>query len=539
MALRSDFKIHAMTPEAPVEEPMGTTATVGSVFGYETLPGRHKILSIVDVAEVSPPEQVKEAPHVPRIAVLVTHGMGQQVPFETLSAIGQALITEHMRPADEWLQKESARARDDLKKRSKEPAVENGRRKGDIPPPPATPPEVNVRRVRLTRAQGAPELSRAEVHFASCDGRPIDVHVYESYWAPLTEGQISFPESVGFLFSAGWNGIKSYLSLGYRGVSGKRPGFGHFDRWIFGDFQPMRIKGGTFLGLVWAMLSAIVFLAPALLLFTPFGLDACKVIYAKYKTEFFTSDHWVQALTILGVLVFAVIAYWAHYFMVEFVGDVAIYVSSFKVSRFDEIRNKILDAAKSVSQQIYLAGILDDHEQPYDAVVIVGHSLGSVISYDLLNAAINWDQVENEFAYKVVERTRRLITFGSPLDKTAFLFRTQVGSNRNLREALAARQQPLILDYRQFRPAGFQWVNIYSPMDFVSGHLDYYDVPDDEDCNPVVNVIDWRAWIPGLAHVQYWGNAKLHETLYAAVCESAVAVGAPVGAASSAGARSS
>lgn len=533
MALRTDFKIHAMTPEAPVEEPMGKTAAEESVFGYETLPGRHKILSVIDVGEVSPPEQAKEAPHVPRVAVLVTHGMGQQVPYETLSAIGQALITEHVHRAEERRAKESASEKHGPKQ-GKESAAGDDR---DVAPPPAAPPDVNVRRVQLTREDGAPELSRAEVHFESCEGQPVDVHVYESYWAPLTEGQISFLETVSFLFSAGWNGIKSYFSFGYCGAGDKRTGFAHFDRWMFGDFYPMRIKGGTFFGLVWAMLSFVVILAPALLLFTPWGWDVLKVIYPRYKAEFFASDHWIQAFTILIVLALAVIAYWVHYFMVEFVGDVAIYVSSYKVSRYDEIRNKILNAAKSVSQQIYAAGIVDDHEQPYDAVVIVGHSLGSVISYDLLNAAINWDQVEHDFAYRVGERTRRLITFGSPLDKTAFLFRTQVGSNRNLREALAARQQPLILDYAQFRPAGFQWVNIYSPMDFVSGHLDYYDVLTLPYCNKVENVVDWGAWIPGLAHVQYWKKEKLHQTLYAAVCESAAAVGAPV--ASSAGARSS
>jgi hypothetical protein len=168
-----------------------------------------------------------------------------------------------------------------------------------------------------------------------------------------------------------------------------------------------------------------------------------------------------------------------------------------------------------VARQIYSAGIADTSSPQYDDVVIVGHSLGSVISYDLLNWSINWDQVENNFKHRVVGRTKRLITFGSPLDKTAFLFRTQVSSARSLREALAARQQPLILDYTKFRPLDtFRWINIYSPWDIVSGSLEYYDVKDMPGYNGIINVRDPEATTPLLAHVQYWNNAELHKQLY-------------------------
>ena len=160
-------------------------------------------------------------------------------------------------------------------------------------------------------------------------------------------------------------------------------------------------------------------------------------------------------------------------------------------------------------------------QNTYDKVVFVGHSLGSVIAYDALNAAISWDMAEKGGAMNVVQRTGRLITFGSPLDKTAFLFRTQVSGPRFLREALAAQKQPLILDYAEFRPKNtFEWVNIYSRADIVSGRLTYYDTPENVfelTRNPVRNVRDWEAWIPILAHIQYWNNDKLRKELYAAI----------------------
>ncbi len=157
-------------------------------------------------------------------------------------------------------------------------------------------------------------------------------------------------------------------------------------------------------------------------------------------------------------------------------------------------------------------------------MILIGHSLGSVIAYDALNAAISWDAVEKGGRMEVVRRTRRLITFGSPLDKTAFLFRTQVSGPRFMREALAAQKQPLILDYRRWRPKdSFRWVNIYSRADVISGKLSYYDLAQDPGnspppgYNPVINKPDYQAWIPFAAHIQYWNNSTLREELFAAI----------------------
>ncbi len=416
--------------------------------------------------------------------------MGQQVPFETVSMIGQALITEH-----------SKRHPDEEK-----------------------PDEfqVQVRRVRLTSADNAPELSRVEVTLPPEQGKSVEAHIYESYWAPFTEGQISFLQTVGFLYSAAWNGIATYYGAARLEKARKKEhagdGLKHFDRWMFGKFQDMAIKPHTFWLLIAVVLSVTLLLLPALLIFTSPGLTFGKRVVSAYTNHFLQWPHPWQAAIVVLALLFVAIAVAVRYFVVEYVGDVAIYVSSYKVSRFDEIRNKILTEACSVARQIYSAGISDTTQLSYDSIVIVGHSLGSVISYDMLNACINWDQIECDFERKVVPRTTRLITFGSPLDKTAFLFRTQVSSARNLREALAARKQPLILDYEKFRPIDrFRWINIHAPADIISGHLAYYDATDKtglKDVNMIDNVIDRDATTPLLAHVQYWENAKLHEALY-------------------------
>jgi hypothetical protein len=155
----------------------------------------------------------------------------------------------------------------------------------------------------------------------------------------------------------------------------------------------------------------------------------------------------------------------------------------------------------------------------YERIILAGHSLGSVLAYDTLNAIIKCDETSaSPESRRVVARTTHLITFGSPLDKTAFLFRNQSNHIHDpLREQMAAACQPLILDekYRQ----NLAWINLWSPCDVVSGALDYYDagsLPASDQLH-VQNEIDPAAWFPFYAHVQYWTGRRLARLLYDAV----------------------
>lgn len=74
--------------------------------------------------------------------------------------------------------------------------------------------------------------------------------------------------------------------------------------------------------------------------------------------------------------------------------------------------------------------------------MFVGHSIGSVIAYDTLNGIINHGLINNQ-DWNAVGRTKLLLTFGSPLDQTAFIFRAQVEDNP-CREMLASAKQPLL-----------------------------------------------------------------------------------------------
>jgi hypothetical protein len=197
------------------------------------------------------------------------------------------------------------------------------------------------------------------------------------------------------------------------------------------------------------------------------------------------------------------------------------------------------------------------YASPYDEIVVVGHSLGSVIAYDTLNGIISQDAVKNQAPgrepWRSVERTKLLLTFGSPLDKTAFLFRAQVDKNPT-REVLAAAKQPLLEESHRYRPGS--WINVWSPCDVISARLEFYDrgrlepptlkggrksyafaykpYPRESGslpiCRPlpfrrepqpklapVVSLIDPKADIPFAAHTQFWENSLIYDILAKAV----------------------
>src|SRR5947207_3050204 len=103
-----------------------------------------------------------------------------------------------------------------------------GRRVGD-----------NLRVLLACRSEANDDfLPRAEVRWEN-DGRKHEVHIYEAYWAPLTEGKVTY-----------WDTIKFLLRAGYRGLKHSLPWRRSFDRWMFGEPKVMKIGPFTFIGLL-------------------------------------------------------------------------------------------------------------------------------------------------------------------------------------------------------------------------------------------------------------------------------------------------
>jgi len=556
-----------------------------------------------------------------KVAIFIAHGMGQQIPFQTLDQVAEGLRRY-------------------------------GRTSGD--------PDV-----RATRFKDE-WLSRIEMELESDTGETIDTHIYEGYWAPLTEGKITARGVIDFLRGAAGNGIRN----------GSRA----FYRWLFGNYReydsPIRIvlyllialvtvlslvlmnstiaavaagrallatpppwlSDGLFADLTttfnavvtvsaafgislgiayvlrrrkappgarkaWGLLTIALFIA-ALFAMTLAALAIVLIFYGHLELRTIGGEQlwhsvlspgtidgfndcfdklalWLALLggaaflvswivriimgvtrdmasgrrwltlfvAICGVLlgglgIWLVIAF-QHVFeglagsraaeiaasglawpliiatsafirklLVQYVGDVAIYVAPYRVDGFFQLRSQIKDCVHRTAQAIYAQQRADGSGPEYDQVFVVGHSLGSVVVYDVLNRLINDDEADGR-TLDVARRTPLLLTFGSPLDKIAFLFAVQRQHTDEAREALAATVQPLIQNYA-FRPE--RWINIYSPWDVVSGHLGFYDPPGSTDPRRVCNIDDPDATTLLAAHVEYWNNPLLFTTLCDAVC---------------------
>lgn len=216
--------------------------------------------------------------------------------------------------------------------------------------------------------------------------------------------------------------------------------------------------------------------------------------------------------------------------LVEYPGDVAIYITPNKVDRFDKVRAEIKDIALKSATAVYTAAAPGGNVPEYKKVAVIGHSLGSVIAYDTLNALINLDELSGR-PLEIVERTCLFETFGSPLDKIAFLFTIQGKDSFQIRGQLVEAVRPMIRDYA-LRP--FPWVNVKSRNDIISGPLKFYDLPENDACDceelpagvvpgmpagaqRATNATDRDAAVALVAHVDYWKNPKVWEELLARV----------------------
>ncbi len=196
--------------------------------------------------------------------------------------------------------------------------------------------------------------------------------------------------------------------------------------------------------------------------------------------------------------------------LVQYPGDVAIYVDSNKVDRFDKIRKEIKQIALDSVTGIYTARNAADTDFEYSKIAVVGHSLGSVIAYDTLNKLLTLDDLAGN-PVGVEHRTGLFESFGSPLDKIAYFFTIQGKETFHIREQLAAAVQPLIQSYAHFR--NFPWVNVYSRNDIICGALRFFDAPGVLPPLAVQNVVDRDCAVPLIAHVDYWKNDLVWQAL--------------------------
>jgi hypothetical protein len=144
------------------------------------------------------------------VAIFVCHGMGQQVHFETIEGVVNALLRE------QGLRAAQTEAKPGLLKRL-------------TARPPRAPQGAGAEVVKL----GDQSILRACLTLGT-DVDYREVHIYEGYWAPLTEGKIGVWQVFAFLLGTAGLGIWNCLRNG------------RFTRFIFNKkeaFQGLHVVG--------------------------------------------------------------------------------------------------------------------------------------------------------------------------------------------------------------------------------------------------------------------------------------------------------
>jgi len=520
--------------------------------------------------EIQAQKKSGEGEGAAKAAFLVIHGIGQQHPFETLDGfvrgLHQALLRKTGRP---WT------IRHDL-------LNFNGSTES-----------------RLYLSSGKTEGNKKE------EAGAFDL--YEVCWAPLTQRQISYPQVLRFLQSAALSPLRYFATnlefLSEEKKAGRRT---HSTAWLIGRellrigliYLPvffLIIALGAFLSDVSQYQDLVSTLATSLREALPKGGVAWTLFYAELllwillfvtgKSLWDLTKHpasksinrraelkWRKALAIFFVLfallligkvgiegsslrplvthasrslrigVVALLLFaWTKGVLVDFIGDITIYVNMDENSEFFKTRNAILGEAADKLRWIL-------RQKQYEQVFVAGHSLGSVVAHNAINKLLlEADQAGNdssELTWKETAKIKLLVTFGSPLDKVYYFFRTHVQSDQAIRAQILSDRYPfarrhsrpshaagriketswvreygdltfvdppsplLLYPDQKMASPSFSWLNFWYPTDPVSGHLNFYDP------ERLQNVkLDSPLRRFGRAHLDYWSDPDFYNKI--------------------------
>jgi hypothetical protein len=194
------------------------------------------------------------------------------------------------------------------------------------------------------------------------------------------------------------------------------------------------------------------------------------------------------------------------------VGDIALYVRGDIDSAHVHTRTLLQSEL-----QKQLRELLDDAPGAprYDALILMGHSLGAVLALDALDALAAHKRVDPAPSIGGA-RVRGLLTFGAPLDKVAYFFHERIPDGEAVHAQLArywrpTRRAPERSDLGRYHFAEstdpypqLRWLHLHAPSDPISDPLVFYR-PD--EVRRLVGVPWWRA------HGSYWQDPRTYLAL--------------------------
>jgi hypothetical protein len=400
-------------------------------------------------------------------AILVCHGIGNQMPLETIDQFARGLI--------KVLRKEF-------------------------------PDEITLTHDVVTKDDGSGGYWIDNVLRIAKKGSPHFIDIYEYYWAHYTEDK------------ATWTDLNNWLEGVIKGAKSfydKNAALGQYykDSSIFfdsrtGKFNVMNYR--IFISAISKTFLTINSLAKMFLWLIsriPFLGSIAESLVKSYSQSIFS-----KFANIVGdVVVYNVIDPKSKFYDIRRkIQDGAVKALSYLIERTRKNENG--------NTVLY-----------YDSVIVAGHSLGSQVSYDAinrLNLLINQEKIGNyrrdgkcKLRYrsgkKIADQLKGYITFGSPLDKIVFFLRENVDDTEYVRQQLLSHFHGFKIRDLIFMNRGSKsefinidgsltrllenipWRNYYDNTDYVSGGLDYFEHVVNIDCQ-------FKAGKFGFTHSDYW-----------------------------------
>jgi hypothetical protein len=416
------------------------------------------------------PDPSKPTPWpVDRVAILIIHGIGGQLPLSTLDQFTRTLAETH---------EALSGAEVSIQHRFVPKVGDSGRRWYD-------------NALRLTLGTGRPYID-----------------VYECYWANLTPGKAGMAAVWRWLRSVARGGVAFYKE---HAEWGKK----YHDHSLLFDAKG-KLRGwlyGLLLALAWIVLPTLARLRR---LFWR-ALRLVPVLGSLAAAAFRRVDDELDQR--FADFVGQVAIYTTDD------PKIALYQTRRRIlnNAVDAVRFLVEPAGASMGAPTW----------SYDRVLICGHSLGSQIAFDALNEIVRLTNAGELHGFKpdgcrvsdgkpLGEYIGGLVTFGSPLDKIAFWFQDQTPPEAYLKRQMVShfhclKQRPSVAaGSPRFKvPSPFicllddiPWRNYFDKRDAVSGALDYYAKVINVECH----YADRRFW--AFTHSYYWRDQRLFAEIW-------------------------
>lgn len=196
--------------------------------------------------------------------------------------------------------------------------------------------------------------------------------------------------------------------------------------------------------------------------------------------------------------------------LVRTLGDVEVYATYTEASERHAAHEAVVEQATGVLRRALT-------DPGTSRVLLVGHSLGSVVAWDALRALALEAESGGPLTWYALGRLDRVITYGSPVDKIRFFHFADDLHDPTFAAALEAQRVDTRFGRFGERVEGLAWDNYYDPADLVAGRL---ESPNDRAMHaPVRNVpVANGVWPnPFTTHQAYLDHPKLLDGLLEAV----------------------